>query len=106
MRLSPLCDQRSQLTGQLIVLRDITKRKRLEEERARLIHELEDALAQVKTLSSLLPICAHCKKIRDDQDNWHSVEVYVRDHSEAEFTHGICPDCMRELYAEFVTDRK
>jgi PAS domain S-box-containing protein len=106
LRLSPLRDRRGQLTGQLIVLRDITKHKRLEKERTHLIQELEDALAQVKTLSGLLPICAHCKRIKDDADNWHSVEVYVRDHSEAEFTHSICPDCMRELYPEFVKDKE
>jgi PAS domain S-box-containing protein len=106
LRLSPLRDRRGQLTGQLIVLRDITTRKRLEEERMHLIQELEDALARVKTLSGLLPICAHCKRIKDDQDNWHSVEMYVRDHSEADFTHSICPDCMRELYPEFVKDEE
>jgi GAF domain-containing protein len=69
--------------------------------KARLVHELREALAQVKTLRGLLPICAHCKKIRDDQGYWHSVEVYVRDHSEAEFSHGICPECMKKLYPWF-----
>jgi AmiR/NasT family two-component response regulator len=60
--------------------------------------ELLDALAQVRTLSGLLPICASCKKIRDDQGYWHQVEVYIRDHSEARFSHGICPDCAKTLY--------
>jgi AmiR/NasT family two-component response regulator len=64
--------------------------------------ELEAALAQVKTLSGLLPICAACKKIRDDHGYWHEVEAYVRAHTEAEFTHGICPDCMRKLYPDYV----
>ncbi len=63
--------------------------------------ELQKALAKVKLLSGLLPICASCKKIRDDKDCWHDVAVYVRDHSEAEFSHGICPDCMKELYPDF-----
>jgi AmiR/NasT family two-component response regulator len=64
--------------------------------------ELEAALAQVKTLRGLLPICAACKKIRDDRGYWHEVEAYVRAHTEAEFTHGICPDCMRKLYPDYV----
>jgi PAS domain S-box-containing protein len=84
------------------VTRDITERVRAEEERERLIQELQDALAQVKTLSGLLPICANCKKIRDDGGYWHEVEVYVRDHSEADFTHGLCPKCIKELYPDFI----
>ena len=67
----------------------------------RLNAELQAALAKVKILSGLLPICASCKKIRDDQGYWHQVEVYIRDHSEAEFSHGICPDCAQKLYPEF-----
>ena len=100
-RLSVLRDRRGQPTGQFVVLREITKRKRLEEEQARLVDELQEALAQVKTLSGLLPICASCKRIRDDQGYWHSVEKYVREHSEAEFTHSICPQCMKKLYPEY-----
>jgi CheY-like chemotaxis protein len=60
--------------------------------------ELSEALSQIKTLSGLLPICASCKKIRDDDGYWSEVEVYVRDHSHAKFSHGICPDCAKELY--------
>ena len=63
--------------------------------------QLEKALKDVKALSGLLPICSNCKKIRNDQGYWEQVEVYVRDHSEAEFSHGICPECMKELYPEF-----
>lgn len=59
---------------------------------------LEQALANVKTLAGLLPICANCKKIRDDDGYWHNVEEYIRAHSNAIFSHGICPDCMKELY--------
>jgi DNA-binding response OmpR family regulator len=62
--------------------------------------ELQQALDQVKLLSGLLPICANCKKIRDDQGYWQDVAGYIRDHSEAEFTHGICPDCMQKLYPD------
>ena len=73
----------------------------MEEERARLINELQTALAKVKTLSGLLPICASCKKIRDDEGYWHQVEIYIRDHTEAEFTHGICPECVKKLYPDY-----
>ena len=62
--------------------------------------ELARALEQVKTLSGLLPICANCKRIRDDEGYWHHVENYIRDHSEASFSHGICPSCMQELYGD------
>ncbi len=62
--------------------------------------QLQQALNNIKTLKGLIPICANCKKIRDDKGFWQQVEVYVRDHSEAEFSHGICPDCMKELYPE------
>lgn len=70
------------------------------EQRMALITELQDALSEIKTLSGLLPICASCKKIRDDTGYWSQIEVYIRDHSNAEFSHGICPDCVRELYPE------
>ena len=62
--------------------------------------ELQKALAQVKTLSGLLPICANCKKIRDDEGYWQQVEVYLHQHANAEFSHSICPDCMKKLYPE------
>jgi AmiR/NasT family two-component response regulator len=70
----------------------------------RLNVELQDALDQVKQLQGMLPICAHCKKIRDDDGYWHQIESYIRDHSEAVFSHSICPDCFRELYPEYVED--
>jgi AmiR/NasT family two-component response regulator len=63
--------------------------------------ELQAALDQVKALSGLLPICAGCKKIRDDKGYWNQVETYVEKHSEARFTHGLCPDCIRRVYPEF-----
>ena len=59
---------------------------------------LRDALNQIKTLSGLIPICASCKKIRDDKGYWNLLETYIQEHSEAEFSHGICPDCMKKLY--------
>jgi len=63
--------------------------------------DLQRALAEVKTLSGLLPICAWCKRIRDDAGSWAQIEAYVRQHSDAQFTHGICPDCARKVYGDF-----
>jgi hypothetical protein len=64
------------------------------------INELENALAQIKTLRGLLPICSHCKKIRNDKGYWEYMEIYVRDHTEADFSHGICPECMEKFYPD------
>jgi hypothetical protein len=79
-------------------IRDITQRRRIEEERRRLTDDLQDALAKIKRLRGLLPICASCKKIRDDKGYWNQLETYIQDHSEAEFSHGFCPECMKKLY--------
>lgn len=81
-------------TAILTFAEDVTERKREEEARERLVAELQQALQEVKTLSGLLPICSYCKQIRDDEGYWHSVEAYVSAHSEAEFSHGICPSCL------------
>lgn len=88
------------LGGIVGLIIDITDRKRAEEEREKLIQNLQDALAKVKTLSGLLPICASCKKIRDDKGYWNQIEQYISEHSDAEFSHGICPECVRRLYPE------
>ncbi len=79
---------------------EIAERKRVEVERERLITELQTALAEVKTLSGLLPICGWCKKIRDDRGYWDSVEGYLRKHAAVQFTHGICPDCAAKMLAD------
>jgi len=84
-----------------MIFRDISARKLLEEERERLITELRETLGQVKMLRGLLPICASCKKIRDEHGTWNEIESYVRKHSEVNFSHGMCPDCMRGLYPEY-----
>ncbi len=73
---------------------------RFEKER-QLNAELTKALRDVKKLSGLLPICASCKKIRDDRGYWNQIEAYIRERSEAEFSHGICPDCAKKLYPEY-----
>ncbi len=78
--------------------------RRMLEMQARLnrkIGELREALDHIRTLQGILPICSFCKKIRDDQGYWRQVEVYVRDHSNADFSHGICPDCMKRHYPDY-----
>jgi sensor histidine kinase regulating citrate/malate metabolism len=78
----------------------IYKRKLMQKERENLIADLQDAIAKINTLKGLLPICANCKKIRDDKDRWEQIEFYIREHSEAEFTHSICPECAKKLYPD------
>ncbi len=93
-----------QLQGQqylLTVVNDVTQRRQAEEEKERLILELKLALSKIKTLSGLLPICASCKKIRNDEGYWEQIEIYIKDRSEADFSHGICPECARKYYGEF-----
>ena len=77
------------------------KQKKVEEEREQLVNQLQDTLAHLKVLRGMLPICAACKKIRDDKGYWNQIESYIREHSEAEFSHGICPDCAKKLYPDY-----
>jgi len=86
------------------VARDITRRKRYEEKQKKLLNELKKALANVRMLSGLLPICSSCKKIRDDKGEWNVLEKYIRSHSEAEFSHSVCPECAKKLYPEFMNN--
>lgn len=76
------------------VARDFTDRKKAEDERDALVVRLQSAVAEVKTLRSILPICSYCRKIRDDENYWHSVESYIARHTETRFSHGICPSCL------------
>ncbi len=78
--------------------RDISERKQAEAEREKLIVELREAFQKIKTLSGLLPICAGCKKIRNDQGYWQQIESFIGERSEAEFTHGLCPECLEKFY--------
>ncbi|MDH3328968.1 MAG: hypothetical protein OEM01_07015 [Desulfobulbaceae bacterium] len=80
--------------------REIDARKQIQQEKEKLIKKLQSSLEKVKLLSGFLPICASCKKIRDDKGYWNQIESYIRDRSEVEFSHGICPDCANEHYAE------
>jgi len=83
-----------------LILENREYQKHLEERTA----ELEKALTEIKTLEGIIPICANCKKIRDDKGYWERVEVYIHKHSEAQFSHGICPECFQKLYPEFWED--
>lgn len=101
----PVFDAAGHLSGIRGSNRDVTDRHRAEEARdmalaaqEHLVRELKEALARVKTLRGFIPICAACKKIRDDAGYWQAVEVYVHDHTEAEFSHGLCPACAERLY--------
>jgi len=85
---------------------DVTERKQAEKKLKITNQELQDSLAKVKLLSGLLPICASCKKIRDDKGHWNQLETHIASHSEAEFTHSICPDCQKMLYPEFFEKNK
>jgi PAS domain S-box-containing protein len=100
MHLSPLVDRDGSATGSVLVIHDLSERRRMELEREKLITELQAALGDIKTLRGLLPICSSCKKIRDDKGYWGGLERYIMDHSDAQFSHGICPDCMRRLYPD------
>ncbi|MBI5558344.1 MAG: DUF3365 domain-containing protein [Deltaproteobacteria bacterium] len=96
----PLPDSRGKVIGVVESFQEITEKKRLEDEKEHLIHALKKSLEQVKLLRGFIPICASCKKIRDDQGFWTQVDSYIAKHSEAQFTHGICPDCIKNLYPD------
>jgi PAS domain S-box-containing protein len=100
LTLSPTRNIKGEIVGASKIARDITGRKQAEKEREELIVQYREALAKVKLLSGLLPICASCKKIRDDQGYWQRLEKFIQEHSGAVFTHGICPDCAKVLYPD------
>ena len=81
-------------------IQNITERKNIEVEREKLIDELQQTLAEINTLRGIIPICAWCKKIRDDQGFWNQVEIYFSKHTNAKFSHGMCPNCMKKLYPD------
>jgi PAS domain S-box-containing protein len=100
LTISPVRDASGTIVGVSTIGRDISKTKKAEAERERLVADLQTALAKVKTLRGLLPICSSCKKIRDDKGYWNQIELYIRERSDASFTHGICPDCAERLYGD------
>lgn len=98
---SNVTDASNQLVGRMASFVNITKRKEIETDRENLITKLQEALDHIKVLKGILPICANCKKIRKDDGYWQQIEGYIKEHSDADFSHSVCPDCLRELYPEF-----
>jgi len=88
----------------LLAIEDITERWLAQKQRDKLISDLQKALSEVKTLRGFLPICSHCKKIRDDKGYWHQIESYIHKHFETEFSHGICPECAKKYYPDMDLD--
>ncbi len=87
------------------IVRDNTERKRAEAEREKIIWELQQAIDNIKALSGLIPICSSCKKIRDDKGYWNQLEKYIIEHTDAQFTHGICPECAEKFYSDLKKDK-
>jgi len=99
--LYPIRDRSGGISGVAKISRNIKELKQAEADRDRLIERLKAALNEVKVLSGLLPICANCKRIRDEEGRWEQIERYIKDRSEADFSHSICPDCARKLYPDY-----
>ncbi|MBF0475226.1 MAG: PAS domain-containing protein [Deltaproteobacteria bacterium] len=97
----PIFDTDGTWLGRRTCNRDISRRKRAEAEKEKVVQELQQALAEVRTLRGFIPICAHCKKIRDDEGYWKRIELYVEERTEAQFSHSICADCLSELYPDY-----
>jgi hypothetical protein len=94
-------DDSNELEGMLIYIKNVSAIKRLVQERETLFFDLREALAKIRQLSGLLPICRSCRKIRDDKSYWNQIESYLLGHSEPELAHGVCPDCLKKIYPEY-----
>jgi PAS domain-containing protein len=97
---SPLRNATGEIISGIMVIRNIDQRKKMERERESLISDLNEALVNIKTLRGLIPTCASCKKIKNSKGNWEQMEFYIQKHSEAVFSHGICPECIKKLYPD------
>ena len=97
---APIIEE-GEVIASVTAFRDITDLKKIEKEKEMLITGLREALFTIRTLQGILPICASCKRIRDDKGSWTQIESYISKHSEAEFTHSICPECAEKLYPEY-----
>jgi PAS domain S-box-containing protein len=100
----PIKDAQGHVELVVELVEDVTERKQLEEDKVSVIVELQKALSEVKKLSGFIPICSSCKKIRDDEGYWSEIERYIGEHTDTQFSHGICPDCMRKLYPEYADE--
>jgi PAS domain S-box-containing protein len=94
-------DNAGKVAGFYGIARDISERRKKDAELLDLIAKLRMAAEEIKTLRGIVPICSNCKKIRDDKGYWEQVEGYVAKHTEAKFSHGICPDCLKEFYPDY-----
>lgn len=97
----PIKDDDGKITKFIHISRDISERKKFEQEREKLLQELQEKLENIKILQGLIPICSNCKKIRNDEGFWTHFETYIKEHSDIRFSHGICPECMKKLYPEY-----
>jgi PAS domain-containing protein len=97
-----VADEADRTVGAIFVNEDITEEIRQKAEREELIRRLEESMANVRTLKGMLPICASCKKVRDDEGYWNRIEDYMREHADVRFSHGICPECAARIYPEYV----
>ena len=102
VKLSGMLDISKKYKGTIIHIEDRTLLRNAEKEREKLIADLKKALTEVRRLSGLLPICSFCKKIRDDKGYWSQLESYISEHSDAQFSHGLCPECLKEHYSDFI----
>lgn len=96
-------DGKGEIGGVEGIARDITELKTAQEAQKKLIGELRDAMAKIRTLSGMLPICSSCKKIRDDKGYWKRLEAYIYEHTDAQLSHGLCPDCVKKLYPSYAS---
>lgn len=103
---SMIKDDTGNIVGIVCIVRDITERKLAEQEREKMIGELQTALSNIKTLRGLVPICSNCKKVRNDKGYWQQVEEYVHEHTEADFSHGLCEECAKKLYPDYFGKEK
>lgn len=99
-------DAAGNVDGMIGIILDITELRQAETEREKLIVKLQEAIDKVKVLSGFLPICGSCKKIRNDSGYWQQIEGYIREHSQAVFSHSICPDCAKKLYADYEAEEQ
>jgi PAS domain S-box-containing protein len=103
---SPYHDEEGRLVGSAHVARDITSQKKAEDEKSQLLSELQEAMANVNILSGLLPICSYCKQIRDDEGYWNKLESCISTHTHAQFSHGVCPNCISKAREDLGLDKK
>lgn len=104
LHMVPLQEEGGPRLGRLLLLHDVTARVKAEHSREQVIRALQQALGDIRVLRGMLPICSGCKKIRDDGGYWRQIEVYIRDHTDAEFSHSLCPDCVAQLYPDLDLD--